>query len=107
MPHDHGRGGGSCGAGFPGVISAGWYYKEGRHVFWDVVNPQNTVAFDLADKGYSQLIVEVADPDAAVSLIRDATRQFSSLRVFVRGRSVRRARCTQLGRGAEKLNAAR
>jgi hypothetical protein len=62
-----------CGTGFPGVISAGWYYKEGRHVFWDVVNPQNAVAIDLADEGYSQLIVEVADPDAAVSLIRGST----------------------------------
>jgi hypothetical protein len=38
-----------------------------------VANPQNAVAIDLTDEGYSQLIVEVAGPDAAVSLIRDAT----------------------------------
>ena len=66
-----------CGTGFPDVISAGWYYKEGRHVFWDVVNPQNAVTINLADEAYSELIVEVADPDAAVSLIRDATANFS------------------------------
>jgi len=28
---------------------------------------------DLTDEGYSQLIVEVADPEAAVNLIRGAT----------------------------------
>jgi hypothetical protein len=38
-----------------------------------VANPQNAVAIDLTDEGYSQLIVEVADPDAAVSLIRGST----------------------------------
>ena len=42
-------------------------------MFWDVANPQNAIAIDLTDEGYSQLIVEVADPDAAVNLIRGAT----------------------------------
>jgi hypothetical protein len=37
-----------------------------------VANPQNAVAIDLTDEGYSQLVVE-ADPDAAVSLIRGST----------------------------------
>ena len=46
---------------------------KGQHVFWDVANPQNAIAIDLTDEGYSQLIVEVADPDAAVNLIRGAT----------------------------------
>jgi hypothetical protein len=62
-----------CGTAVPGVISAGWYYKDGRHVFWDVTSPQNAIAIDLINEGYSQLIVEVADPDAAISLIQGAT----------------------------------
>jgi len=41
-------------------------------VLWDVANPYAT-AIDLTGEGYSQLIVEVADPDAAVNLIRGAT----------------------------------
>ena len=65
-----------CGTAFPGVIWAGWYYKDGRHVLWDVARPQNAIAIDLVNEGYSQLIVEVADPDAAVSLIRGATGNF-------------------------------
>ena len=61
------------GTSVPGVISAGWYYKGGRHVFWDVSKPQNAIAIDLVDEGYSQLIVEVANPDAAINLIRSST----------------------------------
>lgn len=65
-----------CGTSIPGIIVAGWYYKDGRHVFWDVTKPENTVTIDLVNEGYSQLIVEVAHPDAAVSLIRGATGNF-------------------------------
>jgi hypothetical protein len=65
-----------CGTSIPGVIAAGWYYKDGRHVFWDVAKPQNAITVDLLNEGYSQLIVEVADPDTAVSLIRGATGNF-------------------------------
>ena len=61
-----------CGTSLPGV-AAGWYYKDGRHVFWDIGKAQNAIAIDLVNEGYSQLIVEVADPEAAVSLIRGAT----------------------------------
>ncbi len=37
---------------------------------------QNAIAIDLLNEGYSQLIVEVADPDTAASLIRGATGNF-------------------------------
>ena len=61
-----------CGTSIPGVICAGWYYKDGQHVFWDVSKPGNAIAIELVDEGYARLVVEVADPDAALKLIQDA-----------------------------------
>jgi len=60
------------GTNLPGVITAGTFYQDGRRVFWDVHDPEKTVAIDLHDERYSQLIVEVADPDAAIKLIQSA-----------------------------------
>jgi hypothetical protein len=60
------------GTNVPGVITAGTFYQDGRRVFWDVHDPEKTVAIDLHDERYSQLIVEVADPDAAIKLIQTA-----------------------------------
>ena len=57
------------GTNLPGVITAGTFYQDGKRVFWDVHNPENTVVIDLHDERYNQLIVEVADPGAAVALI--------------------------------------
>ena len=57
------------GTNIPGVITAGTFYQDGKRVFWDVHNPDNTVVIDLHDERYNQLIVEVADPSAAVGLI--------------------------------------
>jgi hypothetical protein len=53
----------------PGVITAGTFYQHGQRVFWDVHNPDNTVVIELRDERYNELIVEVADPGAAVLLI--------------------------------------
>ncbi len=57
------------GTNIPGVITAGTFYQDGQRVFWDVHNPENTVVIELRDERYSELIVEVADPAAAVGLI--------------------------------------
>ena len=64
-----------CGTAMPGVIAAGWYYKDGRHVFWDVSDAQNATAIDLAGEGHSRLMVEVADPEAAVALIEQSIKE--------------------------------
>jgi len=56
----------------PGVIVAGTFHKDGKRVFWDVHNPDNTIAIGLADDRYDQLIVEVQNPANAVSLIEGA-----------------------------------
>jgi uncharacterized protein YcaQ len=57
------------GTNLPGVITAGTFYQDGKRVFWDVHDPEKTVVIDLRDERYNQLIVEVADPAAAVALI--------------------------------------
>jgi hypothetical protein len=60
------------GTNIPGVLTAGTFYQDGKRVFWDVHNPENTVVIDLKDERYNELIVEVADPQAAVELVRAA-----------------------------------
>ena len=58
------------GTSIPGVITAGTFYQDGKRVFWDVHNPDNTVVIELRDERYNQLIVEVEDPNAAVALMQ-------------------------------------
>jgi hypothetical protein len=58
------------GTSVPGVITAGTFYQDGKRVFWDVHNPENTVVIELRDERYNQLIVEVSDPAAAVALVK-------------------------------------
>jgi hypothetical protein len=57
------------GTSVPGVITAGTFYQDGKRVFWDVHNPESTVVIELKDERYNELIVEVADPAAAVALL--------------------------------------
>ena len=58
------------GTNIPGVLTAGTFYQDGKRVFWDVHNPDNTVVIELRDERYNELIVEVAVPQAAVELVR-------------------------------------
>jgi hypothetical protein len=58
------------GTNIPGVLTAGTFYQHGQRVFWDVHNPDNTIVIQLKDERYSELIVEVADPKAAVELVK-------------------------------------
>src|SRR5580658_7032588 len=60
------------GTNIPHVITAGTFYQDGKKVFWDVHHPEKTIVIDLHDEQFSQLVVEVADPDAAVKLIQTA-----------------------------------
>jgi hypothetical protein len=55
-----------AGTNIPGVLTAGTFYQDGKRVFWDIHNPENTVVIELKDERYNKLIVEVADPKAAV-----------------------------------------
>ena len=60
------------GTNIPGVLTAGTLYQEGKRVFWDVHNPENTVVIELQDERYNELIVEVANPKVAVELVKAA-----------------------------------
>ncbi len=60
------------GTNVPGVITAGTFYQDGKRVFWDVHHPEKTIVIDLHDERFNQLVVEVADPDAAIKLIQNA-----------------------------------
>jgi hypothetical protein len=58
------------GTNIPGVLTAGTFYQHGKRVFWDVHNPDNTVVIELKDERYNELIVEVADPQTTVELVK-------------------------------------
>jgi hypothetical protein len=60
------------GTNIPGVLTAGTFYQDGKRVFWDVHHPENTVVIVLKDEQYNELVVEVADPKAAVELVKAA-----------------------------------
>jgi hypothetical protein len=60
------------GTNIPGVLTAGTFHHDGKRVFWDVHHPDDTVVIELRDERYNQLIVEVADPAAAVALVKNA-----------------------------------
>ena len=60
------------GTSIPGVLTAGTFYQDGKRVFWDVHNPDRTVVIELKDERYNELIVEVADPKAAVEVVKAA-----------------------------------
>lgn len=60
------------GTNVPGVITAGTFYQHGNRVFWDVHHPENTIVIGLHDEQYSELIIEVVDPQEAINLIQSA-----------------------------------
>lgn len=63
------------GTHLPGVIIAGTFYRAGERIFWDVRRPENAIVVEIANERYDRLIVEVADPAAAIELLEPATRQ--------------------------------
>jgi len=63
------------GTQIPGWVTAGTFYQHGQRVFWDVHNPEKAVVIELHDERYRELIVEVADPTAAVEMVRGAIGQ--------------------------------
>jgi hypothetical protein len=61
-----------AGADVPNLFRAGTFFQEGELVFWDVLHPERTIAVGLEHEHYRKLIVEVADPGAAVALLTKA-----------------------------------
>ena len=56
------------------MLTAGTFYEDGKRIFWDVNNPKNTVVIELRDERYNELIVEVADPDGTVALVKSVLK---------------------------------
>ena len=62
------------GTDIPNIFRAGTFYQQGGFVFWDVHNPENTIVIELVHELYNKLIIEVADPVAAVRQVNEAVR---------------------------------
>jgi hypothetical protein len=60
------------GTDVPGFFAAGTFLHHGEMVFWDVRHPEHTIVVSLADERYGKLIVEVGDPVATTTALRDA-----------------------------------
>lgn len=58
------------GTHIPNVLTAGTFYQDGKRIFWDVHNPENTIVIELRDERYNELIIEVADPATAVMQVK-------------------------------------
>ncbi|HEV3192492.1 MAG TPA: hypothetical protein VGY54_18410 [Polyangiaceae bacterium] len=58
----------------PGKIAAGTCYVDGGRIFFDVQDPQKTIAIDVKDEAVQHIVVELADeaPDQAVQRIEKA-----------------------------------
>jgi hypothetical protein len=59
------------GTGVPNIFKAGTFYQDGGLMFWDVRNPERTIVIELDHERYEKLVIEVADPGAAVALINN------------------------------------
>lgn len=60
------------GTNIPGVLTAGYFYRHGSWVFWDVHDPARAVAIELHDEHFKSLIVQVADPAGTIAAIQGA-----------------------------------
>ena len=62
-----------AGTNIPGVITAGTFFTGDGRFFYDMHDPERTIAIDLADETYRRLIIQVDDddtPEAAAERIR-------------------------------------
>ena len=57
---------------FPGLFTVGSYRRQGKWTFWVVHDPKQAVLITLRDEHYSQLVIEVDDPQATIALVNGA-----------------------------------
>jgi len=67
-----------AGSDIPHVFRAGTFFLHDELVFYDVRDPHKTIVVDLAHEHFSKLIVEVANPDATVEMLRGALARHKS-----------------------------
>jgi hypothetical protein len=70
--HEWWRGLKVMGARIPGLIEAGTFLQQGKQVFWDVENPDQTIILDLAHENYQQIIIQVENPEETIRQIKKA-----------------------------------
>ena len=58
------------GSNIPGVLTAGTFYQDGKRVFWDIHYPAVAVVISLDHEAYSELVIEVENPDLFVAEIQ-------------------------------------
>ncbi len=63
-----------AGARIPGVFQAGTFVGADGMVFWDVHGQGKAIVISLQHEHYNQLVVDVADPQAAADEIGSAVR---------------------------------
>ena len=59
------------------AVAAGPMLVHGRHEFWDVHDPRQAVAIDLAGEQYDRLVIEVDDPVATVEAVNAAVERMT------------------------------
>ncbi len=60
------------GTDLPNVFRAGTFYQDGGWVFWDVRHPDKVIVVELHDERFQKLVIEVADPEAEVTRLKQA-----------------------------------
>jgi hypothetical protein len=60
------------GTDLPHIFRAGTFYQDGGWVFWDVRHPEKAIVIELHDEKYRKLVVEVADPESAIRMLKQA-----------------------------------
>ena len=60
------------GSNIPGILTAGTFYQDGKRVFWDIHHPEAAVVISLTHESYSELVIEVEDPQG---LVRDINQR--------------------------------
>jgi hypothetical protein len=68
------------GTWIPGVLKAGTFHKDGKTVFFDVHDPANAIVIELRDEAYSELVLEVDDPERVVAAVKAALPDVSGAR---------------------------
>ena len=61
-----------AGTQIPGLLTVGTFYQDGDWVFYDVHDPEKTIVLELDHEHYKRLVIEVADPAAAVARLTAA-----------------------------------
>ena len=56
----------------PSVIGAPRFRHAGGRVLWNVSDPANAIVVQLQQEHYSQVVIDVADPDGTVAAVRAA-----------------------------------